>query len=197
MKTVFLDRDGVINRNLDNGYVKSWSEFEFLPNSLGAIRLLANAGYQIIVVTNQACINKGILSPRTLDVIHQKMISDVERTGGRIHAIYYCPHRDDENCTCRKPKTGMLVQAASEHLISLSDTYLIGDSTRDIEAGHQFGVYSLLVLTGHYSEPRQSRIGEINSGKKAPEKVFADLNAAACWIVSRDTKPDGYTETLS
>ena len=86
MKTVFLDRDGVINRNLDNGYVKSWSEFEFLPNSLGAIRLLANAGYQIIVVTNQACINKGILSPRTLDVIHQKMISDVERTGGRIHA---------------------------------------------------------------------------------------------------------------
>ena len=184
MKTIFLDRDGVINRNRDNDYVKSWDEFEFLPNSLKAIQLLTDAGYQLIVVTNQACINKGIISSQTLDEIHQQMVREIEEAGGRIHAIYYCPHREDEGCDCRKPKPGMLIQAAHEQTIDLSRTYLIGDSMSDIAAGRQVGCRSLLVLTGHGAKAYQQHIeNPALWGDAYPEKVFADLFAAALWIL--------------
>ena len=187
MKTVFLDRDGVINRNLDNDYVKSWSEFEFLPNSLEAIGFLTHSGYQLIIVTNQTCINKGILSSKALNEIHRKMLAEIESAGGRIHAIYYCPHRDDENCTCRKPKPGMLVRAASEHEIDLDNTYLIGDSNRDIQAGNQFGACSLLVLTRNgYKSNLTENVSA--TAPIQPRQVFADLYAAAEWIVSSSAK---------
>lgn len=185
MKTVFLDRDGVINRNRDNDYVKSWGEFEFLPNSLEAIRLLSQAGYQLIVVTNQACINKGILSPKALNEIHRKMLAEIVGTGGRIRAVYYCPHRDDENCTCRKPKQGMLVQAASEHKIDIDNSFLVGDSNRDIQAGNEFGVCSLLVLTGNGYISNLTNDASVDSPMQ-PQRIFADLYAAAQWIVSSD-----------
>ena len=187
MKTVFLDRDGVINRNRDNDYVKSWGEFEFLPNALEAIRLLSDAGYQLIIVTNQSCVNKGILSSETLNDIHRKMLAEIESAGGRIGAIYYCPHRDDENCECRKPKPGMLVQAASEHEIDMDDTYLIGDLGRDIQAGNQFGAYSLLVLTGDGCNANLAE--EANAAAPTrPKRVFENLFAAAEWIVSSRAK---------
>jgi histidinol-phosphate phosphatase family protein len=189
MTTVFLDRDGVINRNLKNDYVKSWEEFEFLPNALEAIQHLTEAGYQLIVVTNQACINKGIISSKTLEEIHQRMVTEIEAVGGRIHAIYHCPHRDDERCDCRKPKPGMLIQAAYEHGIDLSWAYLIGDSMRDIAAGQQVGCRTLLVLTG--PAPRGFRKVEHTSqqiknstlcGSVQPDEVFADLYTASLWI---------------
>ena len=187
MKTVFLDRDGVINRNRDNDYVKSWREFEFLPNALEAIRLLTDAGYQLIIVTNQSCINKGILSASALNDIHRKMVAEIESAGGRIRAIYYCPHRDDENCACRKPEPGMLVQAASEHEIDVDDTYLIGDLSRDIQAGNQFGAYSLLVLTGNGCNA--NLVEEANvAAPTRPKRVFANLHAASVWIVSSRAK---------
>ena len=180
MKTVFLDRDGVINRNLDNDYVKSWAEFEFLPNSLKAIQRFTEAGYRLIVITNQACIHKGIISSQTLDEIHQCMIAEIEAAGGRIHAIYYCPHREDEGCDCRKPRPGMLIQAAHEHKVDLSGSYLIGDSIRDIAAGEQVGCRTFLVLTGHASQMYQKQAQNPMSCKNPePEKIFADLYAAA------------------
>ena len=186
MKTVFLDRDGVINRNRENDYVKRWSEFEFLPHTVEAIRFLTHAGYQLIVVTNQACINKGILSSKTLNEIHRNMLAEIEGTGGRIHAVYYCPHRDDENCTCRKPKPGMLFQAALEHKIDIDNTYLIGDSNRDIQAGNEFGVCSLLVLTGNgHKSNLTTDTGAVSLMQ--PHAVFKDLHAAAEWIVSSST----------
>ena len=187
MKTVFLDRDGVINCNRDNDYVKSWYEFKFLPNAPEAIALLTESGYQLIIVTNQACINKGILSSAALNDIHRKMLAEIEGSGGRIRAIYYCPHRDDDNCACRKPKPGLLAQAASEHDIDLEDTYLIGDSDRDIRAGNRFGAYSLLVSTGNGWKSNLTE--EVSAAAPTrPRRVFADLFAAAKWIVSSRAK---------
>ncbi|MDE0504087.1 MAG: D-glycero-beta-D-manno-heptose 1,7-bisphosphate 7-phosphatase, partial [Candidatus Poribacteria bacterium] len=183
MKTVFLDRDGVINRNLENDYVTSWSEFEFIPKSLDAIRLLTHTGYQLIVVTNQACINKGILSLENLKIIHRKMLSEIQNVGGRISAIYHCPHRDDEDCACRKPKAGMLLRAAAEHKIDPDNTYLIGDSERDIRAGNEFGACSLLVLTGNGHKSDLINRASDNAPNQS-HRVFADFHAAAEWIVS-------------
>ena len=186
MKTVFLDRDGVINRNRKNDYVKSWDEFEFIPNSLRAIQHLTDAGHRLIVVTNQSCINKGIVAPRTLDGIHQRMMSEIERSGGRIHAIYYCPHRADEGCSCRKPKPGLLIQAAREHGIDLPRSYLVGDSIRDIAAGQEVGCQSFFVLTGNYSHAgdKQTR-NPSDSDNFQSTKIFADLYRAALWILEK------------
>lgn len=183
MVTIFLDRDGVINRNRED-YVKSWEEFEFLPNSLKALRLLTTAGYQLIVITNQACINKELISSDILDAIHRQMVIEIENAGGRVRAIYYCPHRGDEGCDCRKPRPGMLIQAASEHAIDLSSAYFIGDSMRDIAAGQQVGCRTCLVLTGHGTQLHQKPLNSSAlSGGVQPEKVFTDLYAAALWIV--------------
>ena len=187
MKAIFLDRDGVINRNLDNNYVKNWDEFEFLPNSLEAIKRLTDANYPLIVITNQACVNKKIVSSQTLNDLHQKMVSEVENAGGRIYAIYHCPHRDEDKCDCRKPKPGMLIQAAHEHNIDLPDSYLIGDSMTDIEAGQQVGCHTLLALTGHGAKTDQ-QIKDSRSHQNAlPEKVFTDLHSAALWILSNNS----------
>jgi D-glycero-D-manno-heptose 1,7-bisphosphate phosphatase len=184
VKTVFLDRDGVINRNLENDYVKSWDEFEFLPNTLRAIQHLTDAGHRLIVVTNQSCINKGIVASLTLDEIHQRMVLEIERAGGRIHAIYYCPHREDEGCSCRKPKPGLLIQAAHEHAIDLSRSYLVGDSMRDITAGQEVGCRTFLVLTGNYSRVHEKQTQNAKSRENfEPETIFADLYTAALWIL--------------
>ena len=184
MKTMFLDRDGVINRNLDNDYVKSWDEFEFLPNALKANQHLTNAGYRVIVITNQACVNKGIISSQTLDGIHQRMVAEIERAGGCIHAIYYCPHREEERCDCRKPRPGMLIQAAHEHAVDLPHACLIGDSIRDIAAGQQVGCRTFLVLTGHTSQRYQKQAQNATfCNNPKPEKFFADLYSAALWFL--------------
>ncbi|MCH8290786.1 D-glycero-beta-D-manno-heptose 1,7-bisphosphate 7-phosphatase [Candidatus Poribacteria bacterium] len=189
MNAIFLDRDGVINRNLDNDYVKSWDEFEFIPNSLEAIKCLTDAGYPLIVITNQACINKGLVLPQTLDWIHQEMLSEIEHAGGYIQAIYHCPHRDEDQCDCRKPKPGMLIQASHEHHIDLPNSYLIGDSMRDIEAGKRIGCRTFLVLTGNGSKAHQQQIEAPASRKNIqPKRIFADLYAAALWILSHDTQ---------
>ncbi len=185
MKAIFLDRDGVINRNMDNDYVKNWEEFEFLPNSLEAIKRLTEANYPLIVITNQACVSKKIVSPQTLNDIHQKMVSEVENAGGRIHAIYHCPHRDEDKCDCRKPKPGMLIQAAYEHNINLLDSYLIGDSMTDIEAGQQVGCHTVLLLTGHGAKTDQQIRDHKSHQNALPEKVFADLHSAMLWILSK------------
>ena len=178
MQTVFLDRDGVINKNIDNGYVTCWEAFEFLPNALKAIQKLTAAGYQLIIVTNQACINKGIISSRMLEAIHSRMVEQIEANDGKIRAIYHCPHRDEDGCDCRKPKPGMLIQAATEHGIDFSTAYLIGDSSRDIAAGQQVGCQTFLVLTGHGHK-------QIQTGTIKPGRVFDDLYATSVWICDK------------
>lgn len=145
-RVIFIDRDGVINRKMPEGdYVKSWSEFEFLPGAIEALGLLAKAGYAIFVVTNQRGIARGLMTEADLADIHFKMAQELERRGVRLAGIYYCPHDYEDNCDCRKPKPGLLLRAAREHNLNLADAILIGDSEKDIQAGSAAGCKTILV----------------------------------------------------
>jgi histidinol-phosphate phosphatase family protein len=188
MKTIFLDRDGVINRNPPNkGYVRKWAEFTFIPNARKAIRELTESGYRIIVITNQAGIGRGLYSEQSLTDIHSRMVAEISKTGGTIDAVYYCPHHPDAGCECRKPKPGMLIRAAREHNIELSNAYLIGDVPTDIEAGQRVGTTTLLVLTGlgqesysHYINTKPCRRADKNGHR--PDKIFTNLYTATRWL---------------
>ncbi|MEW6096091.1 MAG: D-glycero-beta-D-manno-heptose 1,7-bisphosphate 7-phosphatase [bacterium] len=138
-KVVFLDRDGVINKKIINDYVKSWEEFVFLPNVKEAIKLLNQAQFKVIVVTNQACIGKGIINEEELHQIHQQMLNELKDYGAHIDAIYYCPHRQEDNCNCRKPKHGLLEMADRDFKIDFKNSWMIGDEDKDIEAGKRAG----------------------------------------------------------
>jgi D-glycero-D-manno-heptose 1,7-bisphosphate phosphatase len=129
---VFLDRDGVINVDRRD-YVKSWAEFKFLPHVFEALRLLRKNNLRVVVVTNQSAVGRGLMSISTLRGIHEKMLRAIEAKGGRIEAIYYCPHRPDEKCNCRKPKPGLVLKAKKDLRIDLSRSYLVGDSRKDVE----------------------------------------------------------------
>lgn len=144
---IFLDRDGVINRNRDD-HVKSWAEFTFMPNVLESIRLLTATGLPIFVVTNQAVIGRGLASEADIAAIHARMTAAIAEAGGHITHVYYCPHAAHENCDCRKPKPGMLLQAQREYGVDLTRSFLVGDAWTDIEAGLSVGARSILVMTG-------------------------------------------------
>ncbi len=131
---VFLDRDGVINKNR-NDYVKTWDEFEFLPNAKKGIKLLNDNGFKILIITNQSVVGRGIITEKTLNEIHEKMLKELNECGCRIEKIYYCPHTPWDSCDCRKPKPGMLLKAAKDFNIDLKKCYFIGDSETDKEAG--------------------------------------------------------------
>ena len=145
--TVFIDRDGVINHNRVN-HVLSWNDFQFVDGSIKAMALLHQAGYQVIVVTNQAAITRGLISVQELDFIHRRMEKMIEEGGGKVKGIFYCRHLPTANCDCRKPKPGLLFQAARQFKIDLPTSWLVGDHITDIQAAIAAGVKPLLVLTG-------------------------------------------------
>jgi D-glycero-D-manno-heptose 1,7-bisphosphate phosphatase len=147
MRAVFLDRDGVICENRPD-HVKTWDEFQFLPGAKNSLAALSRLGLAVVVVTNQAAIGRGIVPAGTVDEIHRRMMAEVAAFGGRIDRIVYCPHRPEENCGCRKPKAGMLLQAANEMGIDLSRSYMIGDAASDLLAGQRVGCQTFMVLTG-------------------------------------------------
>lgn len=144
---IFLDRDGVINQNRVD-HVKNWAEFEFVPGALESIRALTETGLPIFVVTNQAVINRGLLTHEALNEIHQRMVLEVKRAGGCITQVYYCPHDNHEACTCRKPEPGMLLQAAAEHNLDLCQCFMVGDAWTDVAASVAVNARGILVLSG-------------------------------------------------
>jgi len=147
--TVILDRDGVLNKKPPRAeYVRTWADFEWLPGAKDALKLFNDAGCQVIVVSNQAGIARGAMTEADLDAIHDHMKEEAIQAGGRIDAIYHCPHGWDDGCDCRKPKPGMLFQAQREHHLDLSRTPFIGDDVRDAEAADAAGCISLL-LSSH------------------------------------------------
>ena len=139
-KYIFLDRDGVLNKKMPKGkYVTDWSEWEWEKGALEALRILNTNDYRVIIITNQAGIAIGSLSQPQLDVIHSKMLEQIKASGGEIEQIYYCPHHWDDECDCRKPKPGMLLQAHREFLLDITNTPFIGDSSTDREAAENIG----------------------------------------------------------
>lgn len=141
--TIFLDRDGVINRKRDDDYVKHWGEFEFLPGVKAALQMLTAKNYRLIVVTNQRGIARGWMTEADVQDVHARMLAAL--APARIDAIYYCPH-DRDQCNCRKPKTGMLLQAQRDFpAINFSQSMFIGDSLSDMQAGAALGCRNILI----------------------------------------------------
>lgn len=147
MKLIILDRDGVINFDSDQ-YIKSPAEWKPIPGSPEAIARLNQAGYRVVVATNQSGVGRGLFEMDTLNAIHDKMHKTVAAAGGRIDAVFYCPHAADAKCDCRKPKPGMFERIASCYNLDLTSVPAIGDSLRDLQAAATAGALPMLVLTG-------------------------------------------------
>ena len=149
LKVIFLDRDGVINKYPgDHQYVTSLRAFKFLPGSLWAIKALSKAGFKIFVVSNQAGVSKGLYSKTELDNITRFMLKGVKEAGGRIEKVLYCLHTEKMNCSCRKPKIGLLKKVVSGKKVDFDNSYFIGDSLVDVKTGKTFGAKTILVFTG-------------------------------------------------
>lgn len=178
-RVVFLDRDGVINENRDD-YVKNIDEFNFLPGALNALRRLHAAGIRVAVISNQACIGKGLVTRKTLADIDRYMFSGVAEAGGEITATYYCPHKPDDNCDCRKPAPGLLLRAGRDMMVDLKDTIFVGDNSKDILAGKAAGCRTALVLSGMISADEAVMLDP------APDFIASDLAEAVEWIIAGD-----------
>jgi len=184
MKAVFLDRDGVINKYPgDRVYVTSLRKFKFLPGAKKAIALLTKAGFKTFVASNQAGVGRGIYSQRTLDKITDYMLGEIAKTGGYIQKVYYCTHRKEAGCACRKPNPGMVKKAIREFVVNLKGAYFIGDTIRDVHTAHNAGCKSILVLCG------KEKLKNMNEWEIAPELVFKDLLEAVKYILKSGTAP--------
>lgn len=169
---VFLDRDGVINRKAPEGsYIRTWSEFTFLPGALEGLRLLAAYGPRLIIVSNQRGVGRGRIRPQDLAEIHERMRAEVAAAGGRIDAVYHCPHVEP-GCVCRKPAPGMLLEAARDFDdVDLTRSVLVGDRAHDMHAAAAVGARKVLVRG--FQEPMPP-----------VDHVADDLLGAATWLVS-------------
>jgi D-glycero-D-manno-heptose 1,7-bisphosphate phosphatase len=179
-KVIFLDRDGVINYDSPD-YVKSWDEFRFLPGSLEALAALTAAGYALILITNQAGVGRGLIPPAVLEDMHRRVQQAVAEKGGRVFDIIHCPHHPDENCDCRKPAPGMILQAVARHHIDTAGTIMIGDNAKDILCGQRAGCgATILVRTGNGPQA----LKDLSEQGLQPTAVADNLLDAANMILS-------------
>jgi len=177
MKLVILDRDGVINQDSDQ-FIKNTTEWKPIPGSLEAIAKLNHAGYRVVVASNQSGIGRGLLDMGALNAINDKMYRVLGQVGGRIDALFYCPHAAEANCDCRKPKPGMFFDIAQRFNVNLAGVPSIGDSLRDLQAAAAAGAQPMLVLTGKGAKTKAA--GGLPDGTP----VFADLAEAVRHIVA-------------
>ena len=177
MKLVVLDRDGVINYDSVH-FIKSTNEWIPIPGSLEAIALLNQSGYRVALATNQSGISRGLFDMATLNAIHDKMHRALAQLGGRIDALFYCPHSADDNCTCRKPKPGMMEEIGKRFGQDLKGVAIVGDALRDLQAGAVLGMQPILVRTGKGEETLAT------GGLPEGTLVFANLAEAVQHIIS-------------
>ena len=177
MKLVVLDRDGVIN--FDSVlFIKSTNEWIPIPGSLEAIALLNQSGYRVAIATNQSGISRGLFDMVTLNAIHDKMHKALGQLGGRVDAMFYCPHSADDNCACRKPKPGMMEEIGRRFSQDMKGVPIVGDASRDLQAGAVLGMQPMLVRTGKGEETLAT------GGLPEGTLVFADLAEAVQHIIS-------------
>ena len=177
MKLIILDRDGVINEDSDQ-FIKNTTEWKAIPGSLEAIAKLNHAGYRVVVASNQSGIGRGLLDMGALNAINDKMYRVLSQVGGRIDALFYCPHAAEANCDCRKPKPGMFIDIAQRFNVDLAGVPSVGDSLRDLQAAVTAGAQPMLVLTGKGAKT------EAAGGLPDGTPVFADLAEAVRNIVA-------------
>jgi D-glycero-D-manno-heptose 1,7-bisphosphate phosphatase len=188
-RAVFVDRDGVISEEV--GYIGDSEDFRLIPHSAEAVKLINQSGLKIIAITNQSGVARGYFSEEMLGHIHRKMEKLLSDQGAFLDGIYYCPHHPEATvqayrmeCDCRKPATGLLIQASKEHSIDVSSSYLVGDKRTDIECAHRAGAKGILVLTGYGKD----ELRKFNSAaSEQPEYVAADLLDAVQWIIKDKT----------
>jgi len=182
MKPIVLDRDGVINVDSDH-YIKSAEEWQPIPGSIEAIAALSQAGFHVFVATNQSGLGRGLFQTKHLEEMNNKLFSLVERAGGKVTHVEFCPHTPMDNCECRKPKTGLLTQIEQKFLCSLVNSYFVGDSVRDIQAALSYGCKPVLVKTGK----GKVAVNTLSDLGLSGFLVFEDLAAAADHIIGAET----------
>jgi len=175
-RCVFLDRDGIINEQIYGDYVRSPKQLRFIPGSLTQIARLTNAGYRVVVISNQQGIGKGLFTLDDLDEVTEAVRQAVSKAGGRIDAFYYCPHLQDDECRCRKPRPGLLLRAAEQLSVNLAETYFVGDSVSDVLAGQAAGCKTILVS----ADPNPNQTAQ-------PDHIAGSLAEAVAIILGDQT----------
>jgi D-glycero-D-manno-heptose 1,7-bisphosphate phosphatase len=186
-KVIFLDRDGVINYD-SNGFIKCVAEFIFLPRSLAALRLLTENGFDVILISNQSGVGRGIIAPENLVAIHRHLIETVEQNGGRIKDILFCPHTPEDGCDCRKPEPGLLFKARDTYGIELEKAVMVGDKAIDIDCARRAGCQTAIqVRTGHGPAAEQA----LAERGASADYLADDLYDAVCHLLSPAFAADG------
>jgi len=189
MKLVILDRDGTINEDRDD-YVKSPAEWVPIPGSLEAIARLNHAGWHTVIATNQSGLARGLFDMATLNAIHARMNRELAAVGGRIDAIFFCPHAPDDGCRCRKPLPGLLALIGERYGVELAETYMVGDSPSDLQAGVAAGCAPHLVRTGKGARLDAAALDAL--AEEMPHfVVHADLAAFAQQLILRERQQRG------
>lgn len=185
---VFLDRDGVINRDSPD-YIKSWMEFEFIAGSLDAIADLTRAGCPIFVISNQSAVGRRYMSQAELERITRRMAQCIIDHGGRLTDVFYCPHKPGDHCGCRKPKPGMIFKACEQYGIDLSSAVMVGDSPKDIECAQNAGCGAAVLVESGY---QKIDLATLRQTDHFPDHIASDLRKATEWIIQR-LLPDAFS----
>lgn len=188
---IFLDRDGVIIENKSD-YVREWSQVKIFPAAIPTLSHPMLKHYKIVMITNQSAVGRGLISLETATEINRRLVQLIHQGGGQVDAVYLCPHQPDDHCSCRKPKPGLLLQAASELSLDLQRSWMIGDAWSDVQAGQAAGVrQSILLKTGRGQDqlllPRPDMITD--------HLIFDDLSQAVAAIFASDRLPSFDAET--
>ena len=186
-RLVILDRDGTINADSDE-YVKSADEWQPLPGALDAIAKLNHAGWHVVVASNQSGLGRGLFDVAALNAMHAKMHKLVAAAGGRIDAVFYCPHSPEETCNCRKPQPGLYEQIGERYGMDLQGVHTVGDTLRDLQAGTAVGCVPHLVLTGKGAKFRDQ---PLSADFPADTRTHDDLSAFADWLLAQPTPKAG------
>ena len=182
-RLVFIDRDGTICKEHFGTYIGDWSMFEFLPGVKEAFRLLKKEGFKVFVISNQAGINKGVITKQQLNDVTEKMVAEIRNSGGVIDDVVYCPHRIEERCGCRKPAPGLILKLAEKHGVEPKNGWVVGDLIMDVEAGKAAGCRTVILRSGR---PKTEEEWQQLKTECPPDYIAEDLLDAVKFIIGEE-----------